>query len=107
MSQPDMSDILAQAQEMQAKLQAAQEEIMSSIVIGQAGNGLVSGSSGSITFGSMFTDVTVPEPCIDPEDPDTLQDLLVGAYNDAHGQLAKIAQDKMGPLQGAMGGFGF
>ena len=27
MSQPDMSDILAQAQEMQAKLQAAQEEI--------------------------------------------------------------------------------
>mgnify|MGYP003064923388 FL=1 len=52
MSQPDMSDILAQAQEMQAKLQAAQEEIMSSIVIGQAGNGLVSVSmqgSGTVT----------------------------------------------------------
>ena len=53
------------------------------------------------------TSVNIDPKVIDPEDPDTLQDLLVGAYNDAHGQLAKIAQDKMGPLQGAMGGFGF
>ncbi|KAB1925297.1 MAG: YbaB/EbfC family nucleoid-associated protein [Corynebacterium matruchotii] len=104
MSQPDMSDILAQAQEMQAKLQAAQEEIMSSIVIGQAGNGLV---SVSMQGSGTVTSVNIDPKVIDPEDPDTLQDLLVGAYNDAHGQLAKIAQDKMGPLQGAMGGFGF
>ena len=93
MSQPDMSDILAQAQEMQAKLQAAQEEIMSSIVIGQAGNGLV---SVSMQGSGTVTSVNIDPKVIDPEDPDTLQDLL-----------AKIAQDKMGPLQGAMGGFGF
>ena len=64
-----MSDILAQAQEMQAKLQAAQEEIMSSIVIGQAGNGLV---SVSMQGSGTVTSVNIDPKVIDPEDPDTL-----------------------------------
>lgn len=66
-----MSDILAQAQEMQAKLQAAQEEIMSSIVIGQAGNGLV---SVSMQGSGTVTSVNIDPKVIDPEDPDTLQE---------------------------------
>ena len=41
MTQPDMNQILQQAQEMQAKLEAAQQEILASSVVGEAGNGLV------------------------------------------------------------------
>ena len=41
MSQPDMNAILAQAQQMQAQLEAAQAEIVAASVVGEAGNGLV------------------------------------------------------------------
>lgn len=104
MGQPDMSELLAQAQEMQSKLEAAQQEILSAIVIGQAGNGLV---SVSMQGSGLVNAVNIDPKVIDADDPETLQDLLVGAFNDAHNQVAQIAQEKMGPLQGAMGGFGF
>lgn len=41
MTQPDMNQIIQQAQQMQAKLQQAQEEIVKSSVVGEAGGGLV------------------------------------------------------------------
>ena len=41
MPQPDMNQIMAQAQQMQQKLQEAQAEIVASTVEGTAGNGLV------------------------------------------------------------------
>ncbi|MGO1866394.1 MAG: YbaB/EbfC family nucleoid-associated protein, partial [Corynebacterium variabile] len=41
MPQPDMNQIMAQAQQMQQKLQEAQAEIVTSTVEGTAGNGLV------------------------------------------------------------------
>ena len=39
--QPDMSALLAQAQQMQQQLMAAQESLATSSVTGQAGGGLV------------------------------------------------------------------
>ena len=41
MTQPDMNAILQQAQQMQAQLQAAQQEIVASTIVGEAGGGLV------------------------------------------------------------------
>lgn len=95
MGQPDMSQLLAQAQEMQEKLHQAQEEILKSHVIGQAGNGLV---SVSMAGSGKATAVNIDPKVVDADDIETLQDLLVGAYNDAHDQLARLAEEKMGPL---------
>ncbi|HZK31504.1 MAG TPA: YbaB/EbfC family nucleoid-associated protein [Corynebacterium sp.] len=100
MTQPDMNEILARATEMQAQLQQAQQEIMAAQVTGSAGNGLVEVAlTGSLELKSVKIDPQV----VDPEDVDTLQDLIVGAYQDAHRKAGDLAQEKLGPLSQGQG----
>lgn len=101
MTQPDMSQILAQAQQMQAQLQAAQQEILATTVVGNAGNGLV---TVTMAGNGEVSAVTVDPKVVDPEDVETLQDLLLGAFKDAHTKVANVAEEKMGPLSQGMGG---
>ena len=104
MTQPDMSQILAQAQEMQAKLQQAQAEILATEVTGEAGNGLV---KVTMTGGGEVTNVVIDPQVVDPEDVETLQDLVTGAFQDAHKKAGDLAVEKMGPLsQGGGDPFG-
>lgn len=103
MSQPDLSAILAQAQEMQSQLENAQQEILQSQVTGVAGNGLVS----VVMQGSgEIASVSIDPKIVDADDVEILQDLLVGAFNDAHALLATLAQEKMGPLSQGFDGAG-
>lgn len=104
MTQPDMNQLLQQAQAMQAQLQAAQQEIAQSTVKGNAGNGLV-----TITLSGEgnITDIAIDPKVVDPEDVETLQDLILGAFSDATNQLQKLAEDKMGPLYQGASGLGF
>lgn len=101
MTQPDMSQILAQAQEMQVKLQAAQQEILASSVIGDAANGLV---TITMTGSGEVSEVKIDPKVVDPEDVETLQDLVQGAFLDAHKKVAALAEEKMGPLSQGFGG---
>jgi DNA-binding protein YbaB len=41
---------------------------------------------------------------VDPDDVETLQDLIVGALADASKQVSALAQQQLGPLAGGMGG---
>lgn len=103
MTQPDMNEILARAAEMQAQMQQAQQEILDSVVAGSAGNGLVEVTmSGSGEVKSVKIDPQV----VDPEDVDTLQDLIMGAFQDAHTKAGDLAEQKMGPLSGGGDPFG-
>ena len=95
-----MSALLAQAQEMQQKLMEAQEQLANTEVRGQAGGGLVQVTAkGSGEVVGVVFDPKV----IDPEDPETLQDLIVGAIADASTQATMLAQSRLGPLAGGMG----
>lgn len=100
MSQPDMNQLLQQAQQMQAQLQAAQQEILASTVKGTAGNDLV---TVTMSGNGQVTDVTIDPQVVDPEDVDTLQDLIMGAFADAHKKVADLAEEKMGPLSQGFG----
>ncbi len=98
-----MAGLLAQAQEMQAKLVAAQDEIANTEVTGQAGNGLVTvtgNGSGDVTAIAIARDV------VDPDDVETLQDLVIGALADLATNREAIAAEKMGPLAGGLPGLG-
>ena len=56
------------------------------------------------------TDMEIDPKIVDPEDIDTLKDLLLGAFKDANQKLQTLAEEKMGPLsQGfdGLGGLGF
>nr|WP_040744811.1 YbaB/EbfC family nucleoid-associated protein [Nocardia transvalensis] len=98
-----MQALLAQAQQMQQAVMEAQAEIAAAEVEGEAGGGLVKvtvKATGEIQ--SLYIDPKV----VDPEDVETLQDLVVGAVNAAMNNAQELAAEKLGPLAGGMGGGG-
>ena len=92
---PDMQELIRQAAEVQAQIQRAQEEILAAVVQGTAGGGLV---SVTMTGGAEITDLTISPEAVDPNDVETLQDLILAAYRDAHTKAGQLAQEKIGPL---------
>lgn len=98
-----MAGLLAQAQQMQEQLVAAQNEIAATEITGSAGNGLVT-VTGNGT--GEITAVTIDPKVVDPDDVDTLQDLVLGALADLSQKRDDLASEKMGPLAGGLGGGG-
>ncbi|AHC27738.1 MULTISPECIES: YbaB/EbfC family nucleoid-associated protein [Actinomycetes] len=101
--QPDMSALLAQAQQVQQQLMEAQEALANAEVHGQGGGGLV---QVTMKGSGEVIGVAIDPKVIDPADPETLQDLIVGALADASKQVTILAQTRLGPLAGGLGGFG-
>jgi len=101
--QPDMQMILQQAQKMQEQLLAAQAELASAEVIGQAGNGLV---QVTMTAAQEVRSVRIDPKIVDADDVETLQDLIVGALHDAAQAAQDLQAEKMGPLAGLGGDLG-
>ena len=99
--QPDMAMIMQQAQRMQEQLIAAQAELASAEVTGQAGNGLV---QVTMTAAGDVRAVRIDPQVIDPDDVDTLQDLVIGALHDAARAAQQLQAETMGPLAGGLGG---
>jgi DNA-binding YbaB/EbfC family protein len=94
-----MSALLAQAQQMQQKLLEAQQQLANAEVHGQAGGDLVKvvvKGSGEVVA------VAIDPKVVNPDDIETLQDLIVGAMRDASQQVTKMAQERLGALAGAM-----
>jgi len=98
-----MSALLAQAQQVQQQLMEAQEALANSEVHGQAGGGLV---QVTVKGSGEVIAVAIDPKVVDPEDVETLQDLIVGALADASNQVNTLAQSRLGPLAGGLGGFG-
>jgi len=95
-----MQMILQQAQKMQEQLMSAQAEIAEAEVTGQAGGNLV---SVTLSGSGEVRSVTIDPKVVDPDDVETLQDLVVGAMVDAHRALQDLTQQKMGPLASVLG----
>jgi nucleoid-associated protein EbfC len=86
---------------MQQQLVAAQEELARAEVTGSAGGGLV---TATMTGGGDVTAVTIAPAAVDPDDLETLQDLVVAALHDAKRAVDELAARTMGPLAGGLGG---
>ena len=98
-----MAELLKQAQQMQQQLVAAQEELARTEVTGTAGGGLV---SATMTGSGELTALTIAPAAVDPDDLETLQDLVVAALHDAKREADALAAQTMGPLAGGLGGGG-
>lgn len=94
-----MEDLMAQVGAMQQQLMAAQQELAVTTVEGQAGGGLVKVTG---TGDGQVKSVTIDPKVVDPEDVETLQDLVLGALSDLAENTANVAQQKMGPLAGGL-----
>lgn len=96
----DINALMQQAQAMQAQMQQAQAEMAVTTISGTAGGGLV---TVHMTGAGEVTAVEIKPEAVDPEDTESLGDLIVAALRDANNQATALAQQKLGPMAGGMG----
>jgi DNA-binding YbaB/EbfC family protein len=99
----DLSSLLQQAQQMQARLLEAQEELAKAEVSGSAGGGLV---HATVTGGGEVVGLRIEPSAIDPDDAEGLADLVLAAIRDANRAAQELQQQTMGPLAEGLGGMG-
>lgn len=99
--QPDMRQILQQAQKMQEELARAQEELSNRRFEGSAGGGLV---RAVVTGGPELVELTIDPEVVDPEDVGMLEDLVIAAVRQATEAAVQAAGDEIGGLTGGLRG---
>jgi DNA-binding YbaB/EbfC family protein len=101
--QPNLQQLMKQAQKMQRQMVAAQEELAAAEVTGTAGGGLV---TVTLSGAGQVKAVKIDPKVVDPEDVETLEDLVLAAIRNAHEEVQRLAEEKLGPLTGLAGGLG-
>jgi DNA-binding YbaB/EbfC family protein len=76
----NMQSMMQQARKMQEQMKKAQEELESAEIDGSAGGGLV---TVLLNGKKKMQSVKIKPECIDPDDLEMLEDLIIAAYNDA------------------------
>jgi len=102
----DMSEILKKAQEMQSKMQAAQQELSKIRTEGTAGGGVV---KVVVSGNQEIINVEIDSEIYGVEEKEMLEELIAAATNQAlssaKAEAAKHMQDSAGGfLGGALGG---
>ncbi|MFF5295378.1 YbaB/EbfC family nucleoid-associated protein [Paractinoplanes globisporus] len=98
-----MQQIMQQAQKMQQQVAQAQAELAAAEVTGSAGGGLV---SVVMTGLGEVKSVRIDPKAVDPEDIESLEDLVIAAIRNAAEEQRELTEAKMGPVTGGMGGLG-
>jgi len=94
----DINKLMKQAQQMQAKMQKAQEELSGKTVTAEVGGGQVS----VVMNGKHeLVSLDIKPEAVDPDDVEFLQDLVLSCINEAVAKVDAMVEDEMG---GAMGG---
>jgi DNA-binding YbaB/EbfC family protein len=98
-----MQQMLKQAQKMQQQLAAAQAELAEVELTGTAGGGLV---TVTMSGAGEVKAVKIDPKVVDPDDVETLEDLVLAAVHNASDAVRELTEEKMGPVTGGMGGLG-
>jgi nucleoid-associated protein EbfC len=102
-AQPNMQELMKQAQQMQQQLMAAQEQLARTQVAGSAGGGLV---RATVTGAGEVVGLEIDPSAIDPTDAEGLADLVLAAIRDGNRSVAELQERAMGPLAEGLGGAG-
>ena len=93
-----IGNLMKQAQQMQANMQKAQEEIAAMEVTGESGGGMV-----KVTINGKHEAKRVQiDPSVPMDDREMIEDLVAAAFNDAAHRLEAMTQQKMSGLMGGM-----
>jgi DNA-binding YbaB/EbfC family protein len=103
MPQPNMQQLLQQAQKMQQEMLAAQEALKDEVVEASAGGGMV---TVKVTGDLHVTQISIDPQAIDPDDPELLADMVTAAVNEALRSAQELASAKLGGIAGGLGGLG-
>lgn len=93
-----MGNIMKQAQQLQDKMQKAQEDIANLEVVGEAGAGMVKVTMmGNHNIKRVDIDDSLME-----DEKELIEDLMAAAVNDAVRRVAEASQEKMSEATGGM-----
>ena len=96
--------MMGQIRKMQEQLAAIQAQLADETVTATAGGGAV---KVTMTGDQRCRGVEIDPELLTDADAEMLQDLILSAVNLALDDSRKLAEDRMGPLAGGMGGLGF
>jgi DNA-binding YbaB/EbfC family protein len=96
----DMNALMRQAQQMQAQMAQAQEELAKEIVEASAGGGLVTVKA---TGAGEIKEIRIDPKAIDPDDPELLEDTVLAAVNEALRSAQALVQSRLGGTLGSLG----
>lgn len=95
----DMNSMIRQAQKMQEQMAEKQAELDAREYEVQAGGGVV---AVKIKGTKEILDVTIQPEIVDPEDVETLQDILVAAINEAIKKVEATNEAELSKIAGGM-----
>ena len=95
----NMVAMLRQAQKMQEDMAALQEDLNSREYDVQAGGGMV---SLKISGTKEVLSLEIQPDIIDPDDPETLQDILIAAFNEGVKRVEETNKKEMESITGAL-----
>ena len=99
----DMNKMMQQVQQMQEQMARAQEELAKETVEASVGGGMVTVKA---TGAGEIVEIKISRDAIDPEDPETLEDLVLAGVNEALRNAQDLMQSKLGGAMGGLGGLG-
>jgi DNA-binding YbaB/EbfC family protein len=91
--------MLRQIQKMQEDMQAAQDALANATVEASAGGGVV---TATVTGDGDLRRISIDPSVVDPEDVETLEDLVVAAVSEAMRQAKELQQEKLGAATGGL-----
>ncbi len=95
----NQAHLMAQFKKMQAEMQKAQEELADTVVSGSAAGGAV---TVEVTCDQRVKRVKIGKDAVDPDDLETLEDLVAVAVNDALSKANEASQKRMASVTGGM-----
>lgn len=99
--QPDMRQIMKQAQQMQEQLAKTQAELAERRFEGTSGGGMV---TAVVTGSPELVEVKISPDVVDPDDVEMLEDLVVAAVRQAMEEAVQTTNEQLGGLTGGLGG---
>lgn len=95
----NQAQLMAQVKKMQTEMAKAQDELATTVVTGTSGGGLV---TIEMTCDQRVKSVKIGAEAVDPQDTETLEDLVVVAVNDALAKANETSQKRMASVTGGM-----
>src|SRR5438270_14013579 len=95
----NQAQLMQQMRKMQQEMAKAQDELATTVVTGSASGDAV---KVEMTCDHRIKSVSISKDAVDPDDVETLEDLVVVAMNDALKKVEETASSRMGRLTGGM-----
>ncbi len=96
----NMQGLMRQAQKMQEDMEKAKEELAAKEYEIAAGGGVV---TLKITGEKQITELNIDPDVVDPDDIETLTDILTAAFNEAVKRVDSDAEEVRGQITGGLG----